>query len=94
MSLNLERLISSESNYDRYIGETMTIIKKDTNIEATLRKIILFCKYAFSVNYSQQKKLLCLMVPFGLSSSSEIYLNPCGRLSSKRFWMKTYQSNY
>lgn len=62
MALNLDRLVSSEASYEKWIKETLEAIRKDKDIESTLRKIILFCKYAFSVNYAQRKKYLCLCV--------------------------------
>ena len=62
MTLNLEKLVSSEAVYDRNIKDALEIIKKDKDLESTLKKIILFCKSAFSVNYSQRKKYLSLMV--------------------------------
>lgn len=40
----------------------MDKIKKDKDMDATFKKIILFCKFAFSVNFAQRKKYLCLNV--------------------------------
>ena len=68
MALNLDKLVSSEHNYDHAYRETIEAIKRDKNQEATLKQIILFCKYAFSVNYAQRKKYLCLCVCVGRGS--------------------------
>lgn len=60
--LNLDKLVASESNYENNITDTIRTIQKDKNLDESLKKIILFCKYVFSVNGTQRKKYLCLHV--------------------------------
>lgn len=64
MSLDLDKLVNSERSYELNIRDTIDIIKQSEDIDSILKKIVLFCKQAFSVNGNQKKKYLCLFVCF------------------------------
>jgi hypothetical protein len=64
MSLDLDKLVNSERSYELNIRDTIDAIKDSGDVDSIVKKIVLFCKQAFSVNGNQRKKYLCLFVPF------------------------------
>lgn len=89
MAINLDKLVTSEANYEKSIKETLETIRKDKDMESTLKKIVLFCKYAFTVNFVQKKKYLCLNVPLPPSSSSRTSPRTLNHSIFRKFWMRT-----
>ena len=71
--LNLDKLVASESNYEKNITDTIATIEKDKSLDDSLKKIILFCKYVLSVNGTQRKKYLCLHVEFSFILVNQRY---------------------
>ena len=63
MSLDLDKLVSGDRIYELNIRDTIDYIKDSGDVDGTLKKIVLFCKQAFSVTGNQRKKYLCLFVP-------------------------------
>lgn len=93
MSLNLDKLVSSENNYEKNIKDVLDTIRKDKDLQSIIKKVILFCKCAFSVTFAQRKKFLCLTVPPSPPSSSETSPKASSSLNSTSCSMTTSPSS-
>lgn len=69
MAMNMEKMVSSELNYQKHIGKTLETIKSEHDQENILRNIVLFCKQVFTSNANQRKKYFCLLVSISVICS-------------------------
>lgn len=73
MNLDLDRLISSEKNYEKLIKLTLKDIEKHSDQYTTLRNIVLYSKQVLA-SATPRKRYFCLLVKQNLYSVSQRYL--------------------